>query len=683
MAKSSKAYRPIEVLAGVQPDTDMTEASTQHWTFADKIRFRYGVPRKIGGWVKVVFSYSQSIFGIVRTIFSDIINGRYYTLAGTAYKLYYILGSTLVNITPFDDTSDAIPNSISTVYETLANNPVSTTNGSTSVRITTSSYNGLLEGGDIVTLSGLTTTNGVPNTELNADHIVRAAGIGYFDITVATEATSTGSGGGASGILTSGLIKISKTGHGMSNGDRVKITDAANTGGILAADINKEFIIRDVSTDYFYVMTDGTATSAVTGGGGSATEIYEEISAGLVDEQNVFGYGAGLYGVGLYGTGRESDTARALPRIWYMDRYADTIITTPGNQTPVYQWFGSSEEAPVIVANAPTEINYAFVSNNILVTFGAEGYENRIFASDINDIEEWTSSSVNQVYDDDIEGAGRLLSHVPVDEYNLIFTENQTYKFRYIGQPSIWEITELEASSGIISSMARVSVKGMAFWMGTKNFHMYRGGGVEIIPANSQGECTCIRYVYDNMNWGQKSKFFAWYNKEFDEIWFHYASANSNECDRVVVVNLGDFTWTLHSLERSAGEYPQVTQTVPRLADGSDIYQHETGHDADDEAMAWALTSNNRDNGKDNIKLMSVIPDSVQTGNISLRVLGKKFPQSQSAIYDTTYTVSPTIERVPTAVSARFIQYEFSGEELDQNFIMGKWLEEIQGGPTE
>ena len=61
--------RPIEVVAGVQPDTDRTATSTQHYVASDKIRFVDGVPEKIGGFVPMTFDYNDMIeFQINRTL---------------------------------------------------------------------------------------------------------------------------------------------------------------------------------------------------------------------------------------------------------------------------------------------------------------------------------------------------------------------------------------------------------------------------------------------------------------------------------------------------------------------------------------------------------------------------------------------------------------------------------------
>lgn len=682
MAKGG-IFEPIVILPGVQPDTDMTAVATQHYTYADKIRFTNGYPQKIKGWISNAFDYAATIDGTARTLFTAVINGRFLTIIGTNKKLYSLIGSQLTNITPLLTTTETAANSLDTHYATLASNPFSATNASPVITVSDTEA-ALFKVGDLVTFSGATGFAGITAGALNTTHIVRSIGVNVYTINVGTNANATTTGGGASVVRSSGLITVNKATHGMLNGDRVKMSGAANTGGILAAAINTEFIIRNKTTNTFDIFTTGTATSSVTAGGGASTVYYKEIPAGALDEANVIGYGAGLYGMGLYGTALVSSTSRAYPRIWFADRYANTIIATPGNQTGLYQWAGSTTTAPVLITNAPTAINYAFVSDNIIVTFGAGGTENRIFSCDQNAITVWSSSSTNQVYDDDIEGAGRLISHAPVEDYNLIFTENSTYSFRYIGLPLVWEIKPVDETIGIIAPNARVSVKGMAFWMGLENFYMYRGGTVEVIPANTQNESTCLNYVFGDINWGQKSKFFAWFNNDNSEVWFHYASANSNECDRVVVVDILDFVWTIHTLDRTCAESPGIKLRNPRLINVGTLYQHEIGYNDDTSPMTWTLTGKKNYYGRENVNINRIIPDNVLTGTMDLTIDGSLFPQSSASSVSETYGVTSTTEQVPFLPStSRFYQYTWAGNDLDQQWIMGQWIEELQKGATE
>ena len=666
----------MDITPGVCPSTDKTPASTPHFTAADKIRFVKNRPQKIGGWVKQLFT-GTTISGCVRSIFSGNLNGKIQTVLGGNNNLYALIGSSLNNITPLNTTTIAIADSLDTHYDTLTSDPITTTNGSTTIEIADAEAE-LLKPGDLYVLSGATATGGISAVNLNKTHIIRDITAGVVTLKVVTNATSDVIGGGASVVRSNGLITVNAASHGLVDNKRVGIASATDTGGVLAAEINLEFQIRNATTNTFDVMTGGVATSAVSSGGGASTEYQDQITEGLCDETSGQGYGMALYGNGRYGTALVSTNGRRYPRIWFTDQYGELILTTPGNGDGVYQWDGSLPLSPTLVSNAPTEVTYIFVSDNILVTLGADGERNKIKASDTGDITQWTASSENQVFEDFIEGAGRLWSHVSLNGTNLIFTNNQCYTFRYIGLPFIWEI-KFKDNIGCISPMARVVVKGVAYWMGENNFYMWRGGNVEVVPSNTSSETTLLNYIFKNINRGQASKSFAWYNKRYDEIWFHYPSAGSNEVDRVARFHVTERHWTPDTFDRLAAEYPNVNLQLPRLVDKEgNLYRHEVGVDADTAAMSWSISTNYRDFGTDNVLQTSIIPDSVQSGDIIVKIDAYSYPQSLNPKNNKTVTVTPTTEYVTLDIDGRFLQYTLSGEALGQDWIMGDWLEPVQ-----
>jgi hypothetical protein len=666
---------PIECVAGV--DTDNTALTAKQYTWSKAIRFVRGIPEKIGGWVNFQFAGGATIVGTARSLYSASIAGRIRTVIGTDERLYDVFGSTLTNITPLEVTTIAIPNSIDTHYATLANNPVSTVNGSNTVTIADSEA-ALFEGGDTYILSGATAVGGISAGLLNASHIVRSVGVGTIQIRVASSATSSATGGGAAVVRTSGLLTFTDAAHGQEDGDRVKITDAADTGGILAADINLEFIIRNVTISTFDVMTDSFATSSVTAGGGAGVAYQEQIPPGELNESFGQGYGMGMYGAGLYGVSKISNTVRRFPRIWFFDRFGDIITMTPGNQGGLYQWDGDSSIAPTLITGAPSAINYQFVSDNILVTLGAGGIDNKVFASDNNDFTQWVASSTNQVFEDNIEGAGRLMSHVQVNSLNLLFTENQTYLFSYIGLPLVWSIELKEPNIGIIAPMARVSVNGAAYWMDDGNFYYWSGGNISVIPSNTGYQSTIHSWMYDDLNYSQKSKSFAWYNPQFNEVWFHSLSMNENEPDKIARLNILDFTWCPDYIQRTAAEYPNISLFNPRLMNEGLMYKHEQGYNDDTLPLDWQLQSNNRTLGRDFSNIDGIIPDSIQNEDISINITGRRFPQSTALTYDKTFDVSPTTERIPYTTNGGYWKYMWSGSALNQFWRMGTWQEYLQ-----
>jgi len=109
------------------------------WFDCDNVRFRYGLPEKIGGWAKVT---SDALVGATRGIrawFS--LDGDPYTIIGTNKKLYVYANNAWSDITPNRSTGDSI-----TQFVTTAN--------STTVSVTDAGH-GAVEG-DFVTISSAT-----------------------------------------------------------------------------------------------------------------------------------------------------------------------------------------------------------------------------------------------------------------------------------------------------------------------------------------------------------------------------------------------------------------------------------------------------------------------------------------------------------------------------------------------
>ena len=321
-----------------------------------------------------------------------------------------------------------------------------------------------------------------------------------------------------------------------------------------------------------------------------------------------------------------------------------------------------------------------------MVTLGASGVGNRIKWSDQGVSTIWTPASTNQAGEDDIEGASSFISHINIKGINLLFTSSQVYTMRYIGRPLIWEIKLLDDKSGIIAKNARLQHNGVGYWHGSDNFYRYRSGNVEIIPSNTTNETTLKQFVFGDINTGQKSKIFAWFNRAFNEAWFHYASTDSNEPDKVANFDVKDLTWTPDTHDRSAGEYPTQLREFPYLAEiaadneTSTLFQHEKGDDDDGSSLAFSVSTHFFDSGRDTVNVLGVVPDSIQTADITCTVNVKKYPQSASLYGSTALTITPTTEIQSFRQNSRFIQYVISSDVLGQSWRAGRWLEFLAKG---
>jgi len=664
---------PIEVLAGTQPDTDFTQQSTPHYVFSQNIRYVDGFPEKIGGNTSITTT-GASLMGCPRNIFSYISNNNVSYVLGTHSSLYNLFGNELTNITPVDTSVSNYNNILATFFGTLANNPIDTVLGSNVITINDTAH--ILIEGDVVSLSGSAAVGGVPAIDINKSHFIGNVTVNSYDVTVSTTATSTASGGGAAVVRATNIITVTDS-TTVLDGDNIEISNlGASVGGIPTGDIEGVRAIRNLTGTTYDIVADSAATSSVSGAGGNIDIAYQ-IAAGTCDPTTGTGYGLGLYGEGLYGVPK-SATNPTFPSIWSFDRFGNLIILTRGTQTGLYSWTANVEQVPILVANAPTAINYCFTSNEIAVTLGASGVENRIQWSDQGGLTTWTGTAENKAGQDDIEGASEFISHASLRGFNLLFTREQVYSFRFIDKPFVWETKQIDPARGLIAQNARVVVNGICYWMGRDNFFQYRGGNVEVIPSNSTTQSTVKKHVFNNINTAQDSKCFTWYNEEFNEIWFHYPSESSDEPDSVATYNVMTRVWGIHSYDRTAAEYPSVLKTFPLLADITDvIYEHERGTDDDGSPLSWTLSTPFFNSGTNNILIGGVIFDSIRSGDITVKVLTKTYPKDTPV--ETEYTVPDTIDKISFRRRARYWQYEISGSELGQFWRAGIWMQEIKG----
>jgi len=184
------AYIRLALRPGI--DKQNTEYGAEGgWTNSDYVRFRYGLPEKIGGWT--VFSQTQVyLVGMVSDVFTwNALDGVAYMIVGTTRKLYVFKSGEWADITPIRATSDPGDATFAAV------------DGSTALTVTQTGHGA--EQGDFVTFSGAASlggaiTSGVLNQEYEIQFIT---GANTYTITAPVAANSSDIGnGGASTVAT-------------------------------------------------------------------------------------------------------------------------------------------------------------------------------------------------------------------------------------------------------------------------------------------------------------------------------------------------------------------------------------------------------------------------------------------------------------------------------------------------
>ena len=119
---------------------DTESGAEGQWTDGDFVRFRYGLPEKIGGWSQLTIG-SKTLPGAARAqaAFSSFA-GEKYTAIGTSQGLFLYFGYDFYDITPLDTA--------------ITGATFTSTNNSANVTVNKTSHT--LQAGDYITLSSVT-----------------------------------------------------------------------------------------------------------------------------------------------------------------------------------------------------------------------------------------------------------------------------------------------------------------------------------------------------------------------------------------------------------------------------------------------------------------------------------------------------------------------------------------------
>ena len=154
-------------------------AAEEGWFDCDKVRFRGGLPEKIGGWQPLS---SYTFLGLCRSLHSWVTLSNQKLLGvGTNLKFYLEKGGLYYDVTP-----ERTPSGVSLT------NPFATTSGSTTVTVTDA--NGGYINGDFVTFSGASAVGGLT---LNGEFQITYLTGNTYTIESATAASSSATGGGS------------------------------------------------------------------------------------------------------------------------------------------------------------------------------------------------------------------------------------------------------------------------------------------------------------------------------------------------------------------------------------------------------------------------------------------------------------------------------------------------------
>lgn len=569
------ALQKLQFTPGVQHDGSRYSSSGS-WTDADKVRFRAGAPEKIGGWQQAVLA---QFLGTCRHLFafSDLA-GSYYLGIGTELKYYIERGGSMYDITPIRATI-------------TQSNPFTTTNASNNVLVTIPSHGASI--GDFVTFSGASAVGGLTlNGEYQITNVPTSA---TFNITAASAATSSATGGGSVTavfqINTGPNDTLYGNGWGAGTWGGILPTSSATfTGSISGTTLTVTSVVSGTLAVGQLITGSGVSasppgssatyiTALGTGTGATGTYVVSVSQTVASTTMNA------LTGTGWGGSSNTTVSGTRL-RLWSSDNYGQDLVLNP-RDAAIYYWAnaGGLGTRAVLLSSLAGAADVPAVSRQIIVSdldrkviaFGCTdivtGVQDRLLIrwSDTENPAVWTPTETNSAGGIRIPTGSEFMTALETKQETLVWTDDSVHSLRYIGAPFEYSIVRVGVTS-LVAPNAVVAANDVVFWMGQNGFFQWDGrlGGLP---------CSVKDFVFNDINWNQAEKITAGSNMSYNEVWWFYPSADSNENDRYVAYNYNERVWFVGSIvrtawiDRSIEDYPRAAAT-----DGY-IYFHEIGQD--------------------------------------------------------------------------------------------------------
>ena len=633
------ALTKVPFQAGFNKQITDTQAENI-WVDGDNVRFRYGQPEKIGGWLQIE---ANTLIGAARSqhTFTDL-DGRKYAAVGTNRCLYVYYAQDFYDITPIDPDRE----------QTGAD--ITTTNGSTTVTITTTA-NHLLEIGDIITFENAGSFTGATNyTAVNFDDIL-------FEVkTIPSTLTFT---------IT---MPTAETGTGGTNDGTLDVLPYVDIGPLLQTPAFGWGAGRWGASTW---GTPRTTADALLDPGLWSLDNFGQILIATVHNGRSFQWSP------------IADNALALTT-------RATNIT--GAPTRSYMSVVSDRDRHLVMLGTET-------------TLGDPASQDRMFIrfSDQENINDYFPTSTNTAGTFRLDSGSEIRATSKGKDYTFIGTDSAAYIMQFIGTPFTFSIRQVGSNCGVIGQNASVFVDTNVYWMSDEGgFFMY-DGSVKKLP------CLVEDFVFKTsggtpgLNYNAGQQVYSAHNSLFSEIIWFYPSASSNFVDRMVTYNYQDNAWTTGTLARTSYtdkvifDKPFATKftdnTIPTYpvvngitaSQGASIYySQETGvNEVDSNGAVTAISAYiesgdfdldvDGNGGEYFIKMRRFIPDfKILTGNANITLSLRDYP-SNTAV-PTTFTINSSTTKVDTRIRARLAALKIENTQIDDNWRLGLFRFDFQ-----
>jgi hypothetical protein len=578
------------------------------WYDVDKVRFRFGMPEKIGGWTKFATS---SYLGTARAMHPWVAldNSR---LIGIGSSLKYYInqdGGLFYDITPIRSTTAA------------GDVTFSATSGSSTITVTDLNHGCVVN--DFMTFSGATSLGGnITADVLNQEYYVtEVVDDNNYTITARTAGTT------ISDITVDGALSPTPV-----------LADGSDTGNGGAS---------CVAAYQVSVGLDTTATGAGWGVGTWGRGAWGSAATTPIVTNTLRIWSHDNFGEDLLMNVRNGG-------IYYWDRTGgltsravslDSLAGSNSAPTIAKQILVSDRDRHVIAFGCDPEGNPG-VQDPLIIRFSSQ-----------ENLTDWETRPDNTAGELRLGSGSEIITAVETRQQILVFTDDSLYAMQYLGPPFTFGVNHISENVTTMGPLSAVAVEDNVFWMGLNEFYAF-GGTVQRIP------CSVRDYVFSDFNLLQREKVVAASNTAFSEVWWFYPSSGSETNDRYVVYNYQQQIWYYGTMPRTYWMDRGIYDNPIAAGPNNYLYIQETGFDADGSAITAYIESSQIDigDGDQFAFIKRLIPDltfrdsTASSPSANFTIKTRNFPGGvylQSNEKTVTKTASVPVEQFTDQVHLR------------------------------
>lgn len=596
------------------------------WIDGDYIRFRYGLPEKLGGWTPFADS-SSYLVGLASDVLTwNALDGSPYTAVGTTKKLYVFFGGFWADITPIRLTTGA------------GDVTFAASTGSTTITVSDTAH-GATEG-DFVTFSGVDAnglgsggaiTQAILQSEFEITSIIDADS---YTVTspVAANASDSGDGGasvvGAYQINTGTDVSFFDFGWGVGTwGESTWNTPRTEGSGIFLRsrvwqlDTFGEDLICQIANGgiYRWDLSSGLSTRAAAISGAPTKSAYALVST--PDRHLV-----------CFGT--------------------ETTVGTASSQDPMFVRFSNQEDINTFEETVTnTAGGQRLTDGSRIVSALRSRGQILIFTDTSIHGMQYVGPPYTFGFQQLGANCGCIGPHAATDVNGLSF---------WMGVEAFYMF------DGTVKKMP-CTVQDYVF----KDINLVQGAKVHA-GVNSQ---------FNEVTW--------WYCSASSDYIDRFVSYNYLEntwhtgtMARTAWVDIGTYSKPIASEYLPASTEETITTIYGLTAGRSLIYNQEDGKNGNGSAITAFIQSGYFDLGDgDNMVFMRrFIPDfKNQEGNLTVNLFLRAYPQTTATSSSLDpYVITPTTEKVDTRARGRQISLKITSNETDTNWRYGTLRVDVQ-----